>query len=65
MSADGFHDLLLSFYMKKSKIKCLHASTKSLTNCEKPSSNPIQGACCGFPEAACDSKSCSESHLCF
>ena len=25
-----------------------------LTNCEIPSSNPLQGACLGFPLAACD-----------
>ncbi len=34
------------------------ASVKSLTNCENPFINPHQGACFGFPIAACDSKSC-------
>ncbi len=38
---------------------------KSLTNCENPSSNPLQGGRSGSPEAACDSKSCFESRLWF
>ncbi len=38
---------------------------KSLINCENPSSNPLQGACFGFTEAACDDKNCSESRLWF
>jgi hypothetical protein len=34
---------------------------KLLTNCENRSSNPLQEACSGFQEAACDSKICSET----
>jgi hypothetical protein len=41
---------------------------KSLTNCENPSSNPLQGAfrkqivtLLVFPKAACDYKNCSVS----
>jgi hypothetical protein len=34
---------------------------KSLNNCENHSSNPLQEACFGFQEAACDSESCSET----
>ena len=34
----------------------LHASTKSLTNYENPSNNPLQEACSGFQIAAFDSK---------
>jgi hypothetical protein len=36
---------------------------KSLTNNENPSVNLLQEACSGFPIAACDTKSCSESRL--
>jgi hypothetical protein len=35
MSADGFH---IYFLVTTSKIKYLHATMKSLTNCENPSS---------------------------
>ncbi len=52
-------------FMKKSKIKFLYASMKSLTICEKPSSNPFHWACSSFLGATCDSKSCSESRLWF
>ncbi len=45
---------------RKSKMLLL-AFMKSLTNCEIPSSNPIQGACSGFLIAACIS--CSENLL--
>jgi hypothetical protein len=31
---------------------------KTLTNCENPSSNCLQIACCGIQEAACDSVNC-------
>jgi hypothetical protein len=61
----------------KYKIKFLHASMKSLTNCENPSSNPLQrggGVVPAFrkppvtlkvvPKAACDSENCSESQQC-
>jgi hypothetical protein len=34
---------------------------KSLTNCQNLSRHPFQGACSGFPIAACDSKSYSAS----
>ncbi len=38
---------------------------KSLTNCENPSSSPLQGACSGLPKAACDPENYSESrHEC-
>ncbi len=50
------------------------ATMKSLTNCENPSSNPLQEACYGFPianftlkvvsKAACDPKNCSGYHEC-
>jgi hypothetical protein len=46
------------------------ASMKSLTNCEIPSSNPLQRAFSGFLivacafKVACDSENCSESRLC-
>ncbi len=64
MSAEGFHGLWLSFCEEHPNYKFLLASTKSLTNCENPSSNnPLQKACSGFPIAACDSKSCSVSRL--
>ncbi len=56
---------LAVFLWRKSKMKFLYASMKSLTNCENPSSNLLQRACSGFPEAACDSKNCSESRLWF
>ncbi len=60
VGADDFHN-----FVKKSQIKFLFASMKSLirTYCENPSSNPIQEACYGFPIFACDSKSCFESRL--
>jgi hypothetical protein len=64
MGADGFQDLWQSFCEKHPTYVFLLASTKSLTNCENPSSNnPLQKACSGFPIAACDSKSCSVSRL--
>jgi hypothetical protein len=34
---------------------------KTLTNCENPSGNPLQIACCSIQEAACDSVDCSVS----
>ncbi len=64
MSAEGFHGLWLSFCEEHPNYKFLLASIQSLTNCENPSSNiPLQKACSGFPIAACNSKSCSESRL--
>ncbi len=65
MSDDGFSQFLAAFLWRRYQIKFLHASIKSLTNCENPSSNLFQGACSCFPEAACDLKSCSESRLRF
>jgi hypothetical protein len=50
MSADW------SVYEENPKIKFLHASMKSLTNCEHPSCNSLEGACSGFTEAACYSE---------
>jgi hypothetical protein len=47
------------------KIKFWHASMKTLTNCENLSSNPLQTACCGIQEAACDSVNCSVSRRLF
>jgi hypothetical protein len=44
---------LFEFLQRKSKMKFLLASMKSLNNCEIPSSNPLQGACSGFLIAAC------------
>ena len=38
--------------MEKIKDKVL--AMKTLTNCENPSSNPLQIACCGIQEATCD-----------
>ncbi len=34
---------------------------ETLTNCENPSSNPLQIACCDIQEAACDFVNCSVS----
>jgi hypothetical protein len=34
---------------------------KTVINCENPSSNPLQNACCDIQEAACDSANCSVS----
>ncbi len=61
MSTDGFHTLCLSFVKKiQNKVyECFY----EITICENTSSNPLQKACSGFPIAACDSKSCSESRL--
>ncbi len=52
-------------FVKKFQNKFLYVSVKSLTNSENASSNPLQGACSAFPEAACEAKSCSESRLWF
>jgi len=41
------------------------ASMKTLTYCENPSSNPLQIACCGIQEAACDPVNCSVSRRWF
>ncbi len=61
LSAEGFHNFWPSCYEES----LMHTSMIWRTNCENPSSNPLQGACFGFPEAACDSISCSESRLWF
>jgi hypothetical protein len=53
MSAIGFDNFQLSFCEGKSKMKFLHASMKSLTNCEIPSRNRLQGACSSFLLAVC------------
>jgi hypothetical protein len=39
MSAYGFHNSIVVFLRRKSKLKFLLASKISLTNCETPSSN--------------------------
>jgi hypothetical protein len=39
-------------------MKFLLASMKSLTNCEIPSSNPLQRTCSGFLIADCSYESC-------
>jgi hypothetical protein len=46
------------FLWRKSKMKFLLHSMKSLTNCEIHSRNPLQRACSGFLIAACAFKSC-------
>jgi hypothetical protein len=61
MSADGFYQFLAAFLRRQLKIMFLLATVKSHTDSKNPSSNPLQGACSGFPIAACDSKSLSES----
>ncbi len=38
---------------------------KTLSNCENPSSNPLQTACCGIQEPAYDSENCSVSQRWF
>jgi hypothetical protein len=48
-------------FVKKSKIYFLLAAMKSLTKCEKPSSNSLRRACSSFAVAAWDAKSCSKS----
>jgi hypothetical protein len=58
-----FSQYSVVFLLRKSKMKFLLASMKSLTNCEISSSNPHQRACSGFPIAACVVKSCSETRL--
>jgi hypothetical protein len=63
MSADGFYNLA-AFLRRKLKINFLLDSMNPLTTSENPSSNFLQKACSGFQVAACDSKSCSEIHLC-
>ncbi len=45
----------------KDQFKFWLASMKTLTNCENRSINPLQIACCGIQEAACDSVNCSVS----
>ncbi len=56
-----FPQLLTVFLLRKYLIKFMLASIKSLTNCESPSSNPLQRARSGIPIAACDPENCSES----
>jgi hypothetical protein len=46
---------------EKLKDKELATSMQTLTNCENTSNNPLQIACCGIQEAACDSINCSVS----
>jgi hypothetical protein len=65
MSDYGFHNSWLPFCEESKKLSFLLASLKTLTNSGNPSSNPLQEACFDFPVAVCDSKSCSESRLCF
>ena len=54
-----FSQFLIVFLWRKSKMKFLFASMKSLTNFEMPSNNPLQRACSSFLIAACVSKSCT------
>jgi hypothetical protein len=55
---------ILDFFLwRKSKVKFLLASMKSLTNCDIPSSNPLQRYCSGFLIAACVPKGCSVNCL--
>ena len=49
--------------VRKSKVKFLPGSMKSLTDYENLFSNSIQKACSGFPIAACDFKNSPESRL--
>ncbi len=68
-----FSQLSVVFCEGNPKMKFLLASMKSLTNCEIPSSNPLQRACSGFliaacvfkvvPKPACDYENCSISRL--
>jgi hypothetical protein len=60
ISADGFQNFCCIFVQKiQNKVSvCFY---EIITNCENPSSNPQQGACSGFPEAACDSLGYSEN----
>ncbi len=48
-----FSQFQVNFLWRKSKLKFLLVSMKSLTNCEIHSSNPLQRACSGFLIAAC------------
>ncbi len=52
---------LVAFLLRKPKIESLLASMKSVNYCKNSTSNPLPKACSGFPIAACDSRSCSES----
>jgi hypothetical protein len=56
-----FKFFIAALIWRNKKIKFWLASMKTLTNCENPSSNPLQIACCGIPEADCDSVNCSVS----
>jgi hypothetical protein len=51
-----FSQFLAVFLRRKSNIKFLLASMKSLTNPDKNSNNPLRGACSCFQIGACDSK---------
>jgi hypothetical protein len=65
MSDNGFH-IIYCLLWRRLKIKFLLASTRSLTNSENPSSNPVHETCSSFrkppvnlkavPKAACGSK---------
>jgi hypothetical protein len=59
MSANGFHNFQLSFC----EGNVISARFSEITNCEIPSSNPLQRACSGCLIAACAFKSCSETRL--
>ncbi len=48
-----FSKFSVVFLWRKSKMKFLLGSSKSLTNCEIPSNNPLQRACSGFLIASC------------
>ncbi len=58
-----FLQFLVVLLWRKSKLKFLLASMKSLTNSEIPSSNFLRTSCSGVLIAACVSKSCSETRL--
>ncbi len=53
LSRDEFFLRSSQFLWRTSKIKFVLASMKSLTNCENPSSKPLQGNKSGFLLAAC------------
>ncbi len=65
MSDNGFH-IIYCLLWRRLKIKFLLASTRSRTNSENPSSNPVHETCSSFrkppvnlkavPKAACGSK---------
>ncbi len=59
--ADSFKIFFAALLWRNQKIKFWHAYMKTLSNCENPSSNPLQTACCGIQEPTYDSVNCSVS----